>query len=92
MRFYTALFAPDFQPKEQPASTDRTDLELDQLAHTLGLPQSVSNFISSRQRVTTAKNQAANAEASLKRLMGTILVPRIFEATREVSIRKHRLD
>jgi protein-disulfide isomerase len=82
--FQTALFASDFQPKVKPASTDRTDAELAHLAQTLGAPSSVSNCITSRQRVPAARHEASNADLSLRRLEGTGLVPMIYEGTGEV--------
>jgi protein-disulfide isomerase len=87
--FYAALFASDFQPKkkskkETDTSTDRTDADLAQLAQRTGMPSTVSNCITSGQRVTAAKDEASNAEGSLKRLSGTSLIPMIFEGTREV--------
>jgi protein-disulfide isomerase len=84
--FYAGLFAPDFQPKkkDKKVSTDRTDAELAGLAQTAGAPSSVNNCITSGQRVDAAKDEASKAEASLKRLLGTVTMPMIFEGTREV--------
>ena len=48
------------------------------------MPSTVSNCITSGQRVAAAKNEASDAESSLKRLSGTSLIPMIFEGTREV--------
>jgi serine/threonine protein kinase, bacterial len=82
--FYTALFAPNFLPKIKPASADRTDADLAHLAQTLGAPPRVGECITSKQRIASAKNEAANAEAFLRRLQGNLLTPMIFLGSREV--------
>jgi protein-disulfide isomerase len=84
--FYAALFASDFQPKYKTdgASTDRTNVDLAQLAQRAGAPSTASDCITSGRRVAAAKDEASNAEKSLKRLSGTTLIPMIFEDTREV--------
>jgi hypothetical protein len=44
----------------------------------------VSNCITGGQRMSAAKNEAANAASSLKKLLGASTIPWIFEGTREV--------
>ena len=82
--FYTALFAPNFLPKIKPASADHTDADLAHLARTLGASPRVGECITSKQRIPSAKNEAANAEALLRRLQGNLLTPMIFLGSREV--------
>jgi serine/threonine protein kinase, bacterial len=81
--FYNRLFAGDFQPKKN-APADRTNAELAHLAQTLNAPPSVSNCITSGQRLSHAKEEASHAEATLQRLLGVVGVPQVFLGPREV--------
>jgi serine/threonine protein kinase, bacterial len=80
---YNRLFAADFQPKKN-GSADRTQADLAHLAQTLKAPPSVSNCITSGQRVPHAKKAASHAEATLQRLLGVVSVPQVFLGAREV--------
>ncbi|WAJ47700.1 protein kinase [Mycobacterium sp. Aquia_216] len=64
LRFYSGLFASDFQPQEG-APEDRTDGELAQLAKTIGVDASVINCIKSGEDVATGKAKAEAGDTTL---------------------------
>ena len=69
-KFYTGIFANDFQPKED-ASSDRTDSELAQLAQTLGADSSVLGCINAGDDLATARTRATNGNTTLDGFNGT---------------------
>lgn len=62
--FYTAIFGSDFQPQEG-ALSDRTDIELANLAQTGGANTTTTGCIRSRSNLTTGQTKADNAATSL---------------------------
>jgi serine/threonine-protein kinase len=81
--FYAALFASDFQPKEN-ASTDPSNDDLAQRAESVNAPSSVTDCIKSGQQLDAAKTKAANAATSLQGLMSAPSTPRVFDGKTEV--------
>lgn len=75
--FYTALFASDFQPKEN-ASTDPSNDDLAQRAQSVNAPSSVTDCIKSGQ-LDAAKTKAANAGNTLQGLMSQPSTPAVFD-------------
>jgi serine/threonine protein kinase, bacterial len=67
VKFYTSLFAADFQPPED-GSIDRTDAELAHLAQTVGADSTVIGCIRSKDDVGTAETKAANGDTYMHAL------------------------
>ena len=78
--FYAALFASDFQPKEN-ASTDPSNDDLAQRAQSVNAPSSVTDCIKSGQQLDTAKTKASNAGNTLAGLMSQPSTPAVFDGT-----------
>jgi serine/threonine protein kinase, bacterial len=78
--FYSALFASDFQPKEN-ASTDPSNDDLAQRAQSVNAPSSVTDCIKSGQQLDTAKTKASNAGNTLQGLMSQPSTPAVFNGT-----------
>jgi serine/threonine protein kinase, bacterial len=78
--FYAALFASDFQPKEN-ASTDPTNDDLAQRAQSVNAPSSVTDCIKSGQQLEAAKTKASNAGNTLQGLMSQPSTPAVFDGT-----------
>ena len=76
--FYAALFASDFQPKEN-ASTDPSNDDLAQRAQSVNAPSSVTDCIKSGQQLDTAKTKASNAGNTLQGLMSQPSTPSVFD-------------
>jgi serine/threonine-protein kinase len=85
INFYTELFGPAFQPKEN-GTTDRTDAELAKLARSVGAPTSVSDCITKGQQVGTAESKASNAQATLEGLSSGGGTPQVFKGTKSIDI------
>jgi serine/threonine-protein kinase len=81
--FYAALFASDFQPKEN-ASSDPSNDDLAQRAESMKAPSSVTDCIKSGQQLDAAKTKASNAATTLQGLMPEPSTPRVFDGKTEV--------
>jgi serine/threonine-protein kinase len=81
--FYAALFASDFQPKED-ASTDPSNDDLAQRAESVNAPSSVTECIKSGQQLDAAKTKATNAAITLQGLMSEPSTPRVFDGKTQV--------
>jgi serine/threonine-protein kinase len=81
--FYAALFASDFQPKED-ASTDPSNDDLAQRAESVNAPSSVTECIKSGQQLDAAKTKATNAATTLQGLMSEPSTPRVFDGKTQV--------
>jgi serine/threonine-protein kinase len=81
--FYAALFASDFQPREN-ASSDPSNDDLAQRAESMNAPSSVTDCIKSGQQLDAAKTKASNAATTLQGLMPEPSTPRVFDGKTEV--------